>query len=226
MTPRIKVFMIDVEEPLSEYINDIFEKKFTRIPVYKDTRDNIIGLIHVKDLMQEIIEKGIDNVKMDRVMRKPLFVRDLMKINKLFQIMKDTKNQIAILLDEFGGVSGIATMEDIVEEVVGNIYDEYDDEEKNIIKINDNEYLVNGATPVQEINRDLDLDLDEENVNYDTIGGLILNALDSFPSGGEVLIHKNIEIVVQKVKNKKIEKVKLTINEIVDEFSDSSEHNE
>ena len=226
MTPRIKVFMIDVEEPLSEYINDIFEKKFTRIPVYKDTRDNIIGLIHVKDLMQEIIEKGIDNVKMDRVMRKPLFVRDLMKINKLFQIMKDTKNQIAILLDEFGGVSGIATMEDIVEEVVGNIYDEYDDEEKNIIKINDNEYLVNGATPVQEINRDLDLDLDEENVNYDTIGGLILNALDSFPSGGEVLIHKNIEIVVQKVKNKKIEKVKLTINEIVDEFSDSRDHNE
>jgi putative hemolysin len=176
--------------------------------------------------MQEIIEKGIDNVKMDKVMRKPLYVRDLMKINKLFQIMKDTKNQIAILLDEFGGVSGIATMEDIVEEVVGNIYDEYDDEEKNIIKINDNEYLVNGATPVQEINRDLDLDLDEENVNYDTIGGLILNALDSFPSGGEVLIHKNIEIVVQKVKNKKIEKVKLTINEIVDEFSDSSEHNE
>ena len=226
MTPRIKVFMIDVEEPLSEYINDIFEKKFTRIPVYKDTRDNIIGLIHVKDLMQEIIEKGIDNVKMDKVMRKPLFVRDLMKINKLFQIMKDTKNQIAILLDEFGGVSGIATMEDIVEEVVGNIYDEYDDEEKNIIKINDNEYLVNGATPVQEINRDLDLDLDEENVNYDTIGGLILNALDSFPSGGEVLIHKNIEIVVQKVKNKKIEKVKLTINEIVDEINDYKEDNE
>ena len=226
MTPRIKVFMIDVEEPLSEYINDIFEKKFTRIPVYKDTRDNIIGLIHVKDLMQEIIEKGIDNVKMDKVMRKPLYVRDLMKINKLFQIMKDTKNQIAILLDEFGGVSGIATMEDIVEEVVGNIYDEYDDEEKNIIKINDNEYLVNGATPVQEINRDLDLDLDEENVNYDTIGGLILNALDSFPSGGEALIHKNIEIVVQKVKNKKIEKVKLTINEIVDEINDSSEDNE
>ena len=226
MTPRIKVFMIDVEEPISEYINDIFEKKFTRIPVYKDTRDNIIGLIHVKDLMQEIIEKGIDNVKMDKVMRKPLYVRDLMKINKLFQIMKDTKNQIAILLDEFGGVSGIATMEDIVEEVVGNIYDEYDDEEKNIIKINDNEYLVNGATPVQEINRDLDLDLDEENVNYDTIGGLILNALDSFPSGGEVLIHKNIEIVVQKVKNKKIEKVKLTINEIIDEINDSKEDNE
>ena len=128
MTPRIKVFMIDIEEPLNEYLNDIFEQKFTRIPVYKETRDNIIGWIHVRDLMQEIIEKGVENVKIDKVMRKALYVRDMMKINKLFQVMKDTKNQIAILLDEFGGVSGIATMEDIVEEVVGNIYDEYDDE--------------------------------------------------------------------------------------------------
>ena len=216
MTPRIKVFMIDIEEPLTEYLSDIFEKKFTRIPVYKGTRDNVIGLIHVRDLMQEIIEKGIDKVKVDKVMRKPLYVRDLMKINKLFQVMKDTKNQIAILLDEFGGVSGIATMEDIVEEVVGNIYDEYDDE-KNIIRLNNTQYLVNGDTPVQEVNRDLDLEFDEENVNYDTIGGLVLATLESFPTGGEILTFDNIELVVQKVKNQKIEKIKITINEKVEE---------
>lgn len=215
MTPRIKVFMIDVEEPLSEYLNDIFEQKFTRIPVYKETRDNIIGLIHVRDLMQAIIEKGVENVKIDKVMRKALYVRDMMKINKLFQVMKDTKNQIAILLDEFGGVSGIATMEDIVEEVVGNIYDEYDDE-KNFIRLNDNQYLVNGDTPIQEVNRDLDLEFDEENNNYDTIGGLVLSTLDTFPKGGEVLTFDNIEIVVQKVKNQKIETLRITINEKVD----------
>ncbi len=214
MTPRIKVFMIDIEEPLNEYLNDIFEQKFTRIPVYKETRDNIIGWIHVRDLMQEIIEKGVDNVKIDKVMRKALYVRDMMKINKLFQVMKDTKNQIAILLDEFGGVSGIATMEDIVEEVVGNIYDEYDDE-KNFIRLNDNQYLVNGDTPIQEVNRDLDLEFDEENSNYDTIGGLILATLDSFPKGGEVLEFDNIELSVQKVKNQKIETIKITINEKV-----------
>ena len=215
MTPRIKVFMIDVEEPLSEYLNDIFEQKFTRIPVYKETRDNIIGLIHVRDLMQAIIEKGVENVKIDKVMRKALYVRDMMKINKLFQVMKDTKNQIAILLDEFGGVSGIATMEDIVEEVVGNIYDEYDDE-KNFIRLNDNQYLVNGDTPIQEVNRDLDLEFDEENNNYDTIGGLVLATLDTFPKGGEVLTFDNIDIVVQKVKNQKIETLRITINEKVD----------
>ena len=216
MTPRIKVFMIDIEEPLSEYLNDIFEQKFTRIPVYKETRDNIIGLIHVRDLMQAIIEKGVENVKIDKVMRKALYVRDMMKINKLFQVMKDTKNQIAILLDEFGGVSGIATMEDIVEEVVGNIYDEYDDE-KNFIRLNDNQYLVNGDTPIQEVNRDLDLEFDEENNNYDTIGGLVLATLDTFPKGGEVLIFDNIEIVVQKVKNQKIETLRITINEKIEE---------
>ena len=212
MTPRIKVFMIDVEEPLTEYLDDIFEQKFTRLPVYKETRDNIIGWIHVRDLMQAIIEKGVENVKIDKVMRKALYVRDMMKINKLFQVMKDTKNQIAILLDEFGGVSGIATMEDIVEEVVGNIYDEYDDE-KNFIRINDNQYLVNGDTPIQEVNRDLDLEFDEENINYDTLGGLVLATLDTFPVGGEVLEFDNIELCVQKVKNQKIETIKITINE-------------
>ena len=223
MTPRIKVFMIDVEEPLNEYLNDIFEQKFTRIPVYKETRDNIIGWIHVRDLMQEIIEKGVENVKIDKVMRKALYVRDMMKINKLFQVMKDTKNQIAILLDEFGGVSGIATMEDIVEEVVGNIYDEYDDE-KNFIRLNDNQYLVNGDTPIQEVNRDLDLEFDEENSNYDTIGGLILATLDSFPKGGEILEFDNIELSVQKVKNQKIETIKITINEkIVEDIEEQDE---
>ena len=223
MTPRIKVFMIDVEEPLNEYLSDIFEKKFTRIPVYKETRDNIIGWIHVRDLMQEIIEKGVENVKIDKVMRKALYVRDMMKINKLFQVMKDTKNQIAILLDEFGGVSGIATMEDIVEEVVGNIYDEYDDE-KNFIRLNDSQYLVNGDTPIQEVNRDLDLEFDEENSNYDTIGGLILATLDSFPKGGEVLEFDNIELSVQKVKNQKIETIKITINEkIIEDIEEQEE---
>ena len=107
-------------------------------------------------------------------------------------------------------------MEDIVEEVVGNIYDEYDDE-KNFIRLNDNQYLVNGDTPIQEVNRHLDLEFDEENNNYDTIGGLVLATLDTFPKGGEVLIFDNIEIVVQKVKNQKIETLRVTINEKIEE---------
>lgn len=216
MTPRIKVFMIDVEENLDEYLNDIFENKYSRIPVYKDTRDNVVGIVNIKDLTEAIILNGKDNVKINKIMRKPLFVRDLIKINKLFTLMKDSKNQIAVLLDEFGGVSGIATMEDIIEEVVGNIYDEYDDE-TNIVKLNDKEYLVNGDTPIQEINRDLDCEFDEENTNYDTIAGYILNSLESFPLGNEELNFKNITLIVKKVKDQKIEKIKFIINEKIDE---------
>ena len=216
MTPRIKVFMIDVEEPLSEYLNDIFEQKFTRIPVYKETRDNIIGLIHVRDLMQAIIEKGVENVKIDKVMRKALYVRDMMKINKLFQVMKDTKNQIAILLDEFGGVSGIATMEDIVEEVVGSIRDEYDDE-FGVKKIKDDEYLVEGTLPIQEINREVGLELDEENPDYDTIAGLIITSLDQFPKAGDKVQIDNVLLTVEEKNNLKITRVRIKILPVEEE---------
>ncbi len=212
MTPRIKVFMIDIEDNIDEYLDEIFEYKFTRIPIYRDTRDNIIGILHVKDLTEVIIKEGKDKVNLEKIMRKPLFTRELIKINKLFEKMKDSKNQIAILLDEFGGVSGIVTMEDIVEEVVGNIYDEYDDE-TNIIKLNDNEYLVSGDTPIQEINRDLDLEFDEENTNYDTIAGFILSTLEAFPKGKEELEYENTTLIVESVENQKIKKIKFIIHE-------------
>lgn len=219
MTPRIKVFMIDIEDPMDDYLSSIFENKYTRIPVYRDTRDNVIGIINTKDLMEAIIKYGKQNIRLDKVMRKPLFVRDLITINKLFKLMKDSKNQIAILLDEFGGVSGIATMEDIIEEVVGNIYDEYDDE-TNIVKLNDNEYLVNGDTPIQEINRELDSEFDEENVNFDTIAGYVISTLDKIPNGKEELNYKNITLIVEKVKNQKIEKIKLIVNEVIEEVEE------
>lgn len=222
MTPRIKVFMIDVEDNIDEYLDEVFEYKFTRIPVYRETRDNIIGILHVKDLTEVIIKEGKDKVDLEKIMRKPLFTRELIKINKLFEIMKDSKNQIAVLLDEFGGVSGIVTMEDIVEEVVGNIYDEYDDE-TNIIKLGDNEYLVSGDTPIQEINRDLDLEFDEENTNYDTIAGYILSTLETFPKGKEILEYQNTTLIVESVENQKIKKIKFIIHEKVE---DDEEHQE
>lgn len=216
MTPRIKVFMIDIEDDIDDYLDEVFEHKFTRIPIYRKTRDNIIGILHVKDLTEVIIKDGKDKVNLEKIMRKPLFTRELIKINKLFEKMKDSKNQIAVLLDEFGGVSGIATMEDIVEEVVGNIYDEYDDE-TNIIKIGENEYLVSGDTPIQEINRDLDLEFDEENTNYDTIAGYILSTLETFPKGKEKLVYDNATLIVESVENQKIKKIKFIISKKTNE---------
>ena len=125
--------------------------------------------------------------------------------------MKKNKVQLAILLDEFGGVSGICTMEDIVEEVVGNIYDEYDDDEITLRKINEYEYIVDGTMPIQEVNRELDLSLDEENPNYDTIAGLIITTLEAFPNLNDKVEIDNLTFIVEELNKLQISKVRIKI---------------
>ena len=141
-------------------------------------------------------------------MREALFNRDLIKINKLFEQMKTTKNHISILVNEFGETSGIVTMEDIVEEILGSIDDEYDDE-INISKISETEYLINGSTPIQEINRELGTSFDEANPDYDTIAGLIISQLNFVPKGEEIIVFNNFQLIVEKVEQHRIIKVKL-----------------
>lgn len=214
MTPRTNTYMIDVEDNLEEHLKEIIEMKYSRIPVYKDSRDNIIGILNTKDLFQAIIENGKSNVELSKILRKPFFVQDMIKIDSLFEKMKKEKQQFAILLDEFGGVSGIVTMEDVVEEVVGNIYDEFDDE-LTIKKVSDNEYIVEGMTPIQEVNRELGLELDEENPDYDTIAGLLITSLDRFPKVNDTLELEEAIITVIEMTKLKITHVKIVIKEKV-----------
>jgi putative hemolysin len=212
MTPRINVYMLNIDCNLENEIDEIFENKYSRIPVYQNNKDNIVGIINIKDLTEGIIKKGIKNLKLTDIMRKPLFNRDLIKINKLFEQMKNTKNHISILINEFGETSGIVTMEDIIEEIFGNIEDEFDDE-INLVKINDSEFFVNGATPIQEINRELGTSFDENHPDYDTIGGLIISKLDLVPLGGETVQLSNIKLIVERVEEHRIIRVRLIINE-------------
>lgn len=212
MTPRINVYMLNINCQLENEIDEIFENKYSRIPVYQNTKDNIIGILNIKDLTEDIIKKGISNVSINDIMRKPLFNRDLITINKLFDQMKNTKNHISVLINEFGETSGIVTMEDIVEEIFGNIEDEFDDE-INLVKINDSEYFVNGSTPVQEINRELGTSFDENNPDYDTISGLILSKLDLVPIGGETIQISNVKLTVERVEEHRIIRVRLIFTE-------------
>lgn len=208
MTPRINVYMLNVDCNLENELDEIFENKYSRIPVYQDNKDNIIGIVNIKDLTEAIIKKGIKNIKLTDVMREATFNRDLIKINKLFDQMKTTKNHISILVNEFGETSGIVTMEDIVEEILGSIDDEYDDE-INISKISETEYLINGSTPIQEINRELGTSFDEANPDYDTIAGLIISQLNFVPKGEEIIVFNNFQLIVEKVEQHRIIKVKL-----------------
>ena len=216
MTPRISTFMIDINDRIDSNIDELMEMKYSRIPVFDDDRDKIIGVLYTKDLLQLVLsKKGEINLNSDDIkgiLRKPLFVRERIRLNKLFSIMKKNKVQLAVLLDEFGGVSGIVTMEDIIEEVVGNIYDEYDDE-TSLKKINDNEYLVDGTMPIQEVNRELDLDLDEENPNYDTIAGLIITTIEGFPNLHDEINIDNLTFKIEGLNKLQITKVLIRIND-------------
>ncbi len=222
MTPRTNTYMIDVEDKLEDYLKELMEMKYSRIPVFKESRDNIIGILNTKELFQKIIENGNNDIDINSILRKPLFVQDKIKIDDLFEKMKIEKAQMVVLLDEFGGVSGIVTMEDVVEEVVGNIYDEFDDE-VSIRKTSDTEYIIEGTTPIQEVNRETGLELDEENPDYDTISGLLITSLDRFPKTGDYLTIpmastvfdipiESITLTVIETNKLQIKKVKLQIS--------------
>jgi len=208
--------MIDIDDKLSDYLDDLLEQMYSRIPVYEENRDNIIGILNIKDLFKEYTKNGKEKIDIKKILRKPLFVPEKIKIDKLFEEMKNDNQQIAILLDEFSGVSGIVTMEDIVEEVVGNIRDEFDDE-FGIKKIAEDEYLVEGTLPIQEINREIDLELDEENPDYDTIAGLIITNLDQFPKVGDKVQIENIQLTVEEKNKLKITRVRIKIFPVEEE---------
>lgn len=216
MTPRVDVFMIDAGDDAKDNINAILEEKYTRVPVYKKTRDNIIGILNLKDIVEEAKKVGFNKIDINSILREPLFVSEHIKANQLFKMMKSNNQQIAMLMDEFGGFSGIVTMEDLIEEIVGNIYDEYDDEERNITSLGNDEYIIKGSTPIQEINQELDLELDENNREYDTIAGFVVANINKIPQIGETISveYKNLYFEVKSLKNNRILTVLLKIKKV------------
>lgn len=214
MIPRTKVFLIDKNISISE----LFEKKeiakYSRIPVYEEEADNIIGILFTKDLMMEAYKKGFENVKLSEILQEAYFVPETKNVNELFNELQLEKKHIAILIDEYGGFSGIVTLEDLIEEVMGNISDEFDDEDLSIRKLTNNKYLINGDLSLNDINDNFHIEL--ESKHYDTISGLLIENLGYIPEDNEdiqPLIIENISFKPKKVKNKKIEKVLIIFNE-------------
>ena len=151
MTPRTDVFSIDINAPTEEYIDELMELRYSRIPVYEDDNDDIIGILYIKDYLIKAREDGFENVDISAILRKPYFVPETKNIDSLFYELQTTKQHIAILIDEYGGFSGIVTMEDIIEEVMGDIDDEYDEEEPDIEKIADYTYVMDGSMDLDDI---------------------------------------------------------------------------
>lgn len=204
MVPRVHVTFADVESTYDELIEIFREDKFTRLPVYKDSQNNIVGIINMKDLL--LYDKNEEFV-IDRFLRKPHFTYETKSISDLLVEMKDSTFNIAIVLDEYGDMAGLITLEDILEEIVGEIHDEYDEKEDELVqKISDREYIIEGSMHLDDVNDHLNTELDSE--DYDSLGGFIIEHLDRLPvAGDEVVTDDGIRLVVEKLDKNRIEKV-------------------
>ena len=209
MVPRIDMTFIDVNATFSEVIEVFREVKYTRYPVYEDTTDNVIGIINIKDLL---LTENQKKFCIRDYLREPLYTYEFKKTAELMVELRKTQNNIAIVLDEYGATAGLITLEDMLEEIVGEIRDEYDEDEEDLIcRIGPREYVVEAAMKLDDLNDQLGLDLESE--DYDSIGGFIIGLLDHLPEEGEEVTHKTLRFVVDKVERNRIDKIHLYIQE-------------
>ncbi len=214
MTHRKKIISLPIDAGYDEVMRVAREEKFTRIPVYKDTIDDIIGILHIKDLIGIMPPTEEAPFKLEKFIREPLIVHETRKISSLFGEMKNCGMQMAVIVDEYGGTMGIATIEDMLEELVGNITDEFDDEAEEFVKLSNGDYIVRGDMTLSDLEDVLDMELDND--EYDTIAGLVISQLDRVPEESEkpVVNYKNLRIKVLKVEENAIAKVLIHINPV------------
>ena len=212
MTHRTDIFAVDIntsaEELLDEIVKD--ECRHSRIPVYDETIDEIKGVLYVKDLLKNIQKK---NLKIKNLMKEAYFVSQSKLINELFRELQKNKKQIAIIVDEYGGTAGLITMEDILEEIVGDIYDEYDEIEEEYQKIDDKTYILSGSMPIYDVNKLLESNIPEG--DYDTLSGYLQEELGRIPSEEEnpVIETQELTFKIEEYEDKRIMKVKVCKNE-------------
>lgn len=210
MVPRNKIFALDIDMTISEVIEKLSaDMRYSRIPVYDETMDNIKGIIYIKDILLSNKNK---NSKIKSLVKEAYFVSETKRVNELFQELRKDKKQIAIVLDEYGGTAGMVTMEDILEEIVGEIYDEYDKETDKFKKIDNNTFLFDASIALYDVEKILDIEIEEDDV--DTLAGYLIKKLDRIPKDGEKPIVETEKVIykIENVKNRKITKVKACKN--------------
>ena len=207
MLPRVDMVMVSVESSYEEILKIFREERYTRIPVYEESPDNVIGILNVKDFL--LIEDK-ENFSVKEHLREPLYTYEYKKTSSLMVDMRKTGANIVIVLDEYGTTVGLITLEDMLEEIVGEIRDEFDaDEDEGITKISETEYLIDGSTNLDDVNDRIGLELSSE--EYESIGGIIMEKLGRLPVEGEIITFDNIILTVKKMDHARIEKVGLKL---------------
>lgn len=207
MTPRRNVFALELNTPIEELVNRISEEQYSRIPVYETDVDNIVGVLYMKDLFAKLKNGDVKSINIKEMLRISYFVPETKNIDALFRELQNTKNHMAILIDEYGGFSGIVTIEDLIEEIMGNIFDEYDECIDDIKKVDSNSYLVNGLITIDEVNENLNIKLPSEDI--DTIGGFVVNLLGTIPKENDdsIIEYNNLIFKIEKVNEKRVEEL-------------------
>lgn len=220
MVPRIHVVFAELDTSYEELIAIFRKEKFTRLPIYQGTTDNVVGTINMKDLL--LYKDNNNDFKISKILRKPYFTYENQKVSDLLVEMRKTSINIAIVLDEYGETSGLITLEDILEEIVGEIHDEYDEhEEEYIRKMNEREYIIKGFVSLNDLNDELDLELESE--DFDSIGGLIIDKLNRLPQlHDRIMLDDGTILEVHQLLNNRIEEVHLILPEVIEEQLDNS----
>ena len=229
MIPRTQIYAVDMNLSISKVVEEITEDdefRYSRIPVYDETIDEIKGVVYIKDILLSTKNK---NVKIKNLIKEAYFVPETKPLNELFEELRKNRKQIAIVVDEYGGTAGIVTMEDILEEIVGEIYDEYDIVQKLYEKIDENTFIFNGSVSVSEVEKILDVDIPEG--DYDTISGYLIEELGKIPDENEKNVIETEKVIykIEKVKDKRITKIKackVQPVEINEEEEKETEHGE
>ncbi|MFZ5967046.1 MAG: HlyC/CorC family transporter [Bacillota bacterium] len=206
MIQRTDIVAIDVESTYDEVMDVIKEEQFSRYPIYKEQIDDIIGVLNMRDLV--FLEGTKENFRMENYIREPFYTFEFKKISEVFKEMKKHRSHMAIVLDEYGGTAGIVTIEDLVEEIVGDIQDEYDDEEENEIEvIKEDEYVVDGSVRIDLVNELIGISLESE--DFDSIGGFIIGQLGRLPEEGETVEYNDIKLITESIEKNRIKKIRI-----------------
>ena len=221
MIHRKDIYAIDINSDIDNILQELDEYKYSRIPVYEENIDNIVGMLFIKDLLANVSKK--EKVDISKIMREPYFVSENKQIDELFRDLQKNKHQLAIVLDEYGGTAGLVTMEDIIEELVGNIFDEYDDEEKEFEKIDDNTFMISGSVSIHDLRKILGVEIPEG--EYDTLSGYLIELLGRIPLDDEkpVIETKRVTYKIEDYEEKRILWVKACRNNVEEDTSEEEE---
>jgi magnesium and cobalt transporter len=206
MVPRTDAVIVSADTPIEELLQLVINKGHSRFPVYADNIDDIIGILHVKDLLSSWGEKRLD---LQEIVRSPYFIPETKKISLLLTELRDKKSHMAIVIDEYGGVAGLVTIEDIIEEIIGEIRDEYDDDEILMVATDEGDLLVDARLEIEKLTEHFDLQVPKG--NFESVGGFIISLLGRVPQPLEKIIHAPLEMTIESADARKIRKVRIKV---------------